>query len=193
MDTRGIRVGEQQSGYKNVNRGNNGNNGNRDNKGGSGYNSGNQGGYQALRGNKVVDNYKLPSGYLKDGYYNEFEKNGKKIKVIKDEYILEFAKQIANGIKSDNVSYGQLRKFFEKVKNSYQSVAANRMIFEEARARVLELNALAENSKNKGLISSAFKEFIQLNSNGKRLKTIDDLKAFSLHFEAIVGFSPDVK
>lgn len=139
------------------------------------------------RKKKVTHNYSLPKGYLKDGYFNH-HKDEKD--TVKDEFILG-AVELANGFKSDNVTYGQMRKFFEAVRNVQYSVNKGTYKFNGAKETLNRLVPLAQNSRSKGYVSEAFKEFIRINVNA--VNSLDDLRAFDMHFEAIVGYLPDAK
>lgn len=151
---------------------------NRNNTNGNrGYNNQNSKGYTPK------PRYRLPNGYLSKGYYDE--SSGKK--VMRIELVVEQPREIADGFKSDGLSYGQLRNFYEivcKIKD-----CRTKEIYNDAEAIVAlgEMISKAQNAVNKKNIPQSFLDFIEMNV--KTVKNKEDLKVFHTHFMAVVGFS----
>jgi CRISPR-associated protein Csm2 len=158
------------------------------------HNSNNSGGknnqYQNRGGYERQPSYKLPDGYLKDGYF-EFDEV-KKIKKLKKDLILDMAEKISIGIsneRSPELTKTQLRRFYDYTKNISEKLRMHNDVFEKVEIDIMKLKNFAADAKTKGKIPNVFYDFI--NKNIQTIKNIDDFKkGFIEHFQAVVAYYP---
>lgn len=152
-----------------------------------GSNRGYSNGYNKGYGNdKKKVEFKIPSDYLKNGYYDKKEDG---TNIIKVSLVRDTAEFIAQGLHGDDLTYGQLRKFFEEVVKIRFN--ANKGVYSEDKA-IVKLNRLVPLAEylaakpNTSHVDKSFLAFIK--RNVELVHNREDLDAFFLHFEAIVGY-----
>ena len=130
----------------------------------------------------------IPNGYLVGGYFE----NG--TTVLKSDYVLNFAQSLAQSLASEKppIKKTQLRRFYDKVKNTRDNYERNFISLEDAILNICELAPLANNSMNKGNAPKLFLQFIDKNVQYIRTnRTYEALKAFEQHFRAILCYYPE--
>lgn len=127
----------------------------------------------------------LPNQYLVGGYF------GDDSKTLKREYVLQFAKELANNLSSDRraIKKTQLRGFYDKVKSARDNYERNYIDLNDALLSICELAPLAQQSVTRGNAPKLFADFIEKNVNF--VKDYESLKAFEQHFRAIVCYYPE--
>lgn len=112
---------------------------------------------------------------------------------IKKEYVLEYAKDLANEFtKNENVNKPtQIRKYFDycdKINGIYK-VKRN---FLYVQAELPKVIAHLNNALKKGLISNDFVTFLEKNIELAIIEEKNFVKGFIPHFEAVIGFSQKI-
>lgn len=115
--------------------------------------------------------------------------------VIREALLTDEAERIAGrfvgkNLREPDLSSAQLRKFYGEVKALQAKIEAHsKEEFEKYRPLVKMMKAkvaYASNSKKQGRVPDEFKNFIDRCVGA--IQTVEDFKAFALHFEAVVGF-----
>lgn len=137
--------------------------------------------------NRTPVSLDLPKGYLEGGYYSNIGGN----KRIKSEYIIDYAEDIANKLCTDTkkgMGRSQIYGFYNIVVGALGKALKQQENVGEAIADIQGLISKATNSKTRGNAPELFVKFIQKNATA--LNDLDDIKAFKIHFEAVMGFYP---
>jgi CRISPR type III-A-associated protein Csm2 len=128
----------------------------------------------------------LPQGYLANGY---FDNNGD----ILDEVIIQWPQALARAFHESRpqLKTAQLRKFFGEVRRQEARLASG-VPFTTVRTEVQKLDSHAENAYKKNNAPFMFRVFMDKNV---KLAARDEksFKAFTNHFESIVGYYPETK
>lgn len=130
--------------------------------------------------------YRLPPGYLQNGYYSDGEK-----RKLKKEYIVDYPRKLADlfdkdGGKDTN-KRSQIRKFYEYILRVETKMRLQGNDFSLIEADLSELMPYVSYAGQRRVVSKLFIDFIE--SNVKEIHDEKDLKAFTKHFEAIVAFT----
>lgn len=131
---------------------------------------------------------KLPKEYLvdlKDGYYKIVDGN----ECLKPEFIVEYPKEIAKGLKDRNKNkMSQIWKFYEHARRIQDSLEHRGMPFAVSEAELDMMQPIVESALNRNMVTQIFKDFID--ENVSKVKKIEDLDAFIKHFQALIAYLP---
>ena len=139
--------------------------------------------------------FRLPDGYLSDGYYNS---DG----VLKKELVLSLAKKFGDEFSRKNeknkvlTSYNKLRGFFDGVVEIRDAISNGYYSPEEGQVRIAQLLARVYKRCSTNTVSISFRDFMQANIEYIcDLEDKEDIRlaidAFAKHYEAIVGFTAE--
>lgn len=119
----------------------------------------------------------LPSGYLKDGY---FDQDGNLFHQI----IQEWPETIAQSLARAGLSSTQLRRFFNRAK----AIEQQEMPFARLKEDILSLKPIAAASVGREMAPPIFKEFIDKNVELAVISEDSFKRGFITHFQSIVGY-----
>ena len=126
----------------------------------------------------------MNEAYLKDlksGYYQD---NGNLKIAFVDGYPQDVARILSDAAPA--MSTKQARSFFDVVNKIYMATTLNTKSFDDAVIDLRMLKSRVSDKLGKGFISDEFNKFIV--SNVDATKSLSDLKAFTLHFEAVCNY-----
>ena len=117
---------------------------------------------------------------VKAGYYQD----GKLKLPFIDGYPQEVAKSLT--LATPAMSTKQARSFFDTINKTYTAVTLKNKTFDDAVIDLKMLKSRVSDKLGKGTVSEDFNSFIVLNADA--VKSFADLKAFTLHFEAVCNY-----
>ena len=128
----------------------------------------------------------LPQGYLKNGY---FDNNGN----ILEEVIIQWPRAIADAFHGakPQLKTAQLRKFFAEVRRQEARLASG-IPFATVKTEIQKLDSHAQNAFKKNNAPFLFRNFMEQNIK-LAAKDEKSFRAFTTHFECIVGYYQDTK
>lgn len=130
-----------------------------------------------------------PQGYLEGGYFTQVTTSEGERKVIRREYIIDYAKAIAQKLIDDGKDgknkSTQLRKFYDYCVQ-LDSMMKNGSSFEEVEGAFCQLLPYAEDAQTRKCVTDTFVKFIQ--DNVEQVHNKEDFNAFLSHFEAVIAF-----
>ena len=121
--------------------------------------------------------------YLKDVRSGYFDAEKLKIKFV-DGYPQEVARELTDARPA--MTNKQARSFFNAVNKVNTRVLTGAMDINDAIVELKMLKSRVNDKLSKGLVSNEFATFI--NTNVDTVCTEKDLKAFTLHFEAVCNY-----
>lgn len=131
---------------------------------------------------------KLPGKYLSDlrsGYYKAVGKR----ECLKPEFIVEYPKQIAMGLKDRNKNnLSQIWKFYDHARRIQDNLNQKGEPFAALEAELNILKPAVEYALNRNTVTIVFKSFID--ENVSQVKSLEDLDAFIKHFQALIAYLP---
>jgi len=141
-------------------------------------------------GNKEDKNEIFFKTYLsgKNKYFLDDEK-----KQINSDFVDSYARELVAmfTLNRNKNKLTQLRGFYNavcKIDSKLNGNNSSQIEFNDVKYKISMLKSYAENKENNGVVSQEFKKFIHQNVDAVKDKR--DLKAFRIHFEAIMGYMP---
>lgn len=130
---------------------------------------------------------KFWDGYRKDlenGYFKLIDDK----KALKPEFIVEYPQEIARQLKGKKNKSSQLWKFYEHAIKVQDGLRQRGESLEVAKAELCELRPAVNYAKERDVVTSAFKKFIDFNV--RCINDNEDLSAFIKHFQAVIAYLP---
>lgn len=125
----------------------------------------------------------LPAGYLRGGYFAV--EGGKK--VLRPEYVDQWAQHVAKMLCEAGVTSGQLRLFFRGIQGIRARMEAG-LSFEEVKPTLLGLKALVAAQVGRRVTKPQLKEFIDANVQEAAKSADDFCRGFFVHFQTILHY-----
>lgn len=127
----------------------------------------------------------LPIDYeseINDGYFNEKE-------CLKESLIIKYPQYLANLFSKDQKinKPTQIRKYYDYCKN-LEGILKIKNDFSCIIPDLYQLIPLTNNAMNKGNISNAFRDFLEININQAVKSEKNFLDGFMPHFQSLIGY-----
>lgn len=150
----------------------------------------NRGGYSGQRSQPRAEAERPPSyiasaDYLSSGYFDKEQH-------VRPDILTVEAQRVAEELQRayPKLNYGQLRRFFAKIRFIQLQLQANPDSFGEARAQIASLIPAAADAINRGVAPAVFRTFIEKNVKLAQQNQRSFLQGFLLHFQSVICYYP---